>query len=859
MKDSGNGTPPASGQGFTRLTPRPGSQAGIPASGGVVAPPKRRRRSLESKLNVGEVVKMLYRGRWIILATFVLFFLYSVYKTYNEPFIYSASTRLLVERNPVENTEVGELFKKEDHSIENQIQFFKSHVVAEHVARVIHKFVTGDRHEIDSLFSQYYGNIAAVPVDPKQLSVVRIQDNPKLPHVPGIADVNTIRNRVAAAVNIVPEPSNDYLVVSAEAYTPLDAALITNTYIVVFASDNLARLRSNNAALKDFLSTQVRRSYDTLHTIESQLQEHLKDGYGLNVEGRAGELVKQYEETKLQHANLQIAIAKRRKVVADLSANLDSVETRYMDNLLLEPYVTRLQAEIAQLEFEIEKDRTANAIMNPRTKKYLQDDIDSRQERLSSLKETLQEKSNQLLRSQIIIATDVNAEGSEQTSSYGSPSQAVTRLREALLANKLKMGQEELVLQELEQLMLRIQDELGFLPEVLSRTTKLRRQQESAERLYGQMQDKYMDAWFSEQSVFGNIKVEDPATLNATPIRPNRQASIFTGALIGLAVGIGLVVAMSMLDTTVRSPDEIESHGLSVLATIPVISQLPTQAPIVNPDGSTPKFTPHRVSHLDPRSSVAEAYRSLRTSLQFSGLDETIRTLTVSSSAPQEGKSTTSSNLGIVMAQMGKRTLLVDTDLRRPVLHSVFGLKREPGLTNVLFDRSALHEAIHPTDVPNLYVLPCGIIPPNPSELLGSEKMRQLCDTLSSEFDMVIFDTPPVVAVTDALLLGMRSDAMLLIARSDVSKIDGVLRAVDAVERSNVRLLGVVLNNFNVANAYGAYYRYYQYYHYYSSEPQARQSWLDRFKKPANGSKTAHSKSGAHKGKHSSTHHQPHV
>jgi capsular exopolysaccharide synthesis family protein len=151
-----------------------------------------------------------------------------------------------------------------------------------------------------------------------------------------------------------------------------------------------------------------------------------------------------------------------------------------------------------------------------------------------------------------------------------------------------------------------------------------------------------------------------------------------------------------------------------------------------------------------------------------------------------------------------------------------------------------LSEAIHATDVPNLFVLPCGIIPPNPSELLGSEKMNALIQTLKKEFDFIIFDTPPVVAVTDALLLGMQTDAMMLIARADVSKADGVLRAVDAVERSNIRFLGVVLNNFNLANAYGAYYRYYQYYHYYSNEGPPRSALkqkldgiLARFQKPS--------------------------
>jgi protein-tyrosine kinase len=235
---------------------------------------------------------------------------------------------------------------------------------------------------------------------------------------------------------------------------------------------------------------------------------------------------------------------------------------------------------------------------------------------------------------------------------------------------------------------------------------------------------------------------------------------------------------------------------------------------------------------LDARSSIAESYRSLRTAIQFASLDREIRSIAITSSVPQEGKSTTSANLAIVMAQMGKRTLLVDTDLRRPTVHSVFGVRREPGLTNVLFDRASLFESIHKTDVPNLSILPCGIIPPNPAELLGSEKMRKLITELTEMYDMVIFDTPPVVAVTDALLLGMNADAMIVIARADSTKADALVRSLDTVERSGARLLGVVLNNFNVANAYGAYYRYYQYYNYYSADTPTKKTMMQRLGVP---------------------------
>jgi tyrosine-protein kinase Etk/Wzc len=318
--------------------------------------------------------------------------------------------------------------------------------------------------------------------------------------------------------------------------------------------------------------------------------------------------------------------------------------------------------------------------------------------------------------------------------------------------------------------------------------------------------------------------------LNATPIRPNRQSSIFQGAIIGLGLGISIVVILSFLDSTIRTPDEVESQNVPLLATVPMINH-PSQPLTLDATAGADKlrFTPHRASYLDPRSSVAESYRALRTSIQFAEFDKPIQTIAISSSAPQEGKSTTSSNLGIVMAQMGRRTVIVDTDLRRPVLHSVFAVQREPGLTNVLFERATIQEGIKETDIPNLFILPCGVIPPNPAELLGSQRMAHLLEELRTMFDVIILDTPPVVAVTDALILGRLADATLLVARADVTRTDALVRAVESVERSGSRFLGVILNNFNVSNAYGSYYRYYQYYHYYSSGTAPKRGFVRRF------------------------------
>jgi capsular exopolysaccharide synthesis family protein len=793
---------------------------------------KRRKKSLESKLNLAEIVKMLYRGRWIILLTFVIVFAVTVYQTYSKPFVYSSWARMFIEKKP-EMMQLKLSAADDDHSVPNQITFFKSHVVSQHVAHLLLDYAQGRRTEIDSLFLEYFGSKAAIPNDRSKITIIKMVDNPKLPVQPGIPDEAVLEARASTNIKIDADAGNDYLIVTAEGYTPQDAAFLTNIFMVVYAKDNLARSRANSESLKSVLASQVKHSYDTLNQVESQLKDYLRESNGLSIEQRAGELTAQLEQTKLKYNTLVIDMAQRSRIYSDLVANLDTVQKVFFQNLTLEPAIALLEAQIAGLEADLLTTQATNSAMNPLTKKYFAQTVNASEQKITQLKENLRAKAEEQLRTQVIVVTDGEGMNSGAHASDISQSGSVRKLREAILTTKLKLGEDSLVAVELSKLIANLDGEISQMPDKIIRSGQLKRSEGSAERLYTQMEDRYMDAWLAEQGVFGSVRLEDPAAIYPTPIRPNRQASILTGALIGLGIGISVVVLLSFLDSTVRSPDEVESHGLHVLATIPIIQPIlaPKGELPVSENGATPKFTAHRVAFLDPRSSIAEAYRSLRTSIQFATLDKDIRTIAITSSVPQEGKSTTSANLAIVMAQMGKRTLLVDTDLRRPTVHSVFGVPREPGLTNILFDKISLDEAVHETDVPNLSLLTCGIIPPNPAELLGSEKMRHLIDTLQDEYDMVIFDTPPVVAVTDSLLLGMKVDAMIVIARADSTKADALLRSVDTVERSGARLLGIVLNNFNVANAYGAYYRYYQYYNYYSHDQPVKKSVLNRFRK----------------------------
>lgn len=216
------------------------------------------------------------------------------------------------------------------------------------------------------------------------------------------------------------------------------------------------------------------------------------------------------------------------------------------------------------------------------------------------------------------------------------------------------------------------------------------------------------------------------------------------------------------------------------------------------------------ISMSSPKSPIAEQFRTIRTNIQFTSVDEEVKTIIVTSAGPAEGKSTTTANLAVVFAQQGKRVLLIDADLRKPTVHYTFRKENHVGLSNVLTRQATLDEAVQTTSQDNLYVLPSGPIPPNPSELLGSKGMQSMLQLAKNEYDVIILDSPPVLVVTDAQVLSNITDGVVLVVSAGKTEVESAKKAKELLDSAKAKILGVVLNNKKVQDS--------QYYYYYGGK-----------------------------------------
>ncbi|MGA2744410.1 MAG: polysaccharide biosynthesis tyrosine autokinase [Candidatus Sulfotelmatobacter sp.] len=354
----------------------------------------------------------------------------------------------------------------------------------------------------------------------------------------------------------------------------------------------------------------------------------------------------------------------------------------------------------------------------------------------------------------------------------------------------------------------------------------IKRDSETYRTLYEGLLQKLKEAGVSAGLKSNNFRIVDRASTPAAPIEPNVPRNLLFALVLGLASGVGLAFMLEGLDNTVRTTEQAQAiSGLPSLGMIPLGSRSAREGP--NPKRlviATSKEAVELVTQVRPQSQMAESYRALRTSLLLSNLGAPPKVIMVTSALPQEGKTTTSINCAVVLAQKGVRVLLIDADLRRPSIHKTLGMGPHSGLSNVLTGSTTLEQAITRTAIlPNLFVLAAGTPPPNPAELLASSNMREVLAQLREQYDHIVIDTPPSLSVTDAVVLSPRADAAVLVIRSGQTTKTALRRSRDILMQVNAKVVGVLLNAVDLSSP--DYYYYYEYKgkyaSYYRDEPSS--------------------------------------
>lgn len=355
----------------------------------------------------------------------------------------------------------------------------------------------------------------------------------------------------------------------------------------------------------------------------------------------------------------------------------------------------------------------------------------------------------------------------------------------------------------------KIQEQMKKFPYDESELMELERNKRISDELYNMLYTELQRLQVSDDVAGEEISILDRAIRPSYPINASKKKKLLLGGGLGFMLGIILSIVIELSDKTIKGVDEIEKHlHLRVLGAIPIVDFKDIAE--YQDFEKAKQIDRQLVTHDYSPTPIGESYRALRTHLMFSKNTGKIHTLLITSISPEEGKSFTSSNLAIILAQQRTNTLLVDADLRRGVLHNTFSMVKEPGLTNYLSNIATLSSVVQQTHIPNLSMISCGSMIPNPSELLGSLQMRRFFEEARRKFDIILFDTPPLDAATDAVVLGTQVDAVTVVVMAGKTNRNVAKERLEIFKTVPANLIGIILNGSDSALVQN----YYSYYHY---------------------------------------------
>ena len=745
---------------------------------------------------------------------FTLFgFLLSIYTTNNIPPKYQSTATIEIREKPGANMIMDFSGSRSQNRMTNEISVIKSRALAK---EVVESLWNSNRRNNLHIFGTkiFYPRGQRLRKTLKELFTFGLYDsNTSQSKVYDEPYTNSIGDRfsgnVMAGLSVRHVKNTNILEITFSSQNSDEARRLANMIAKTYVRYDGERSKEIAVRSREFLDSLVLDQEKKIDFQERKIRDFKLKNNMYSLDGDALSIISQLNDYESELYRLKADINIRKEKSGILNSRLTREEQTLTDQLLndINTQLISLRMGIGNLESQIvqstnEYSPNHGAVINLK-------------EKLRKLKNELNDKVS------LLISQGVNVQDPLQ-------------LRQDIITQLLELDSEiigfELRISEINKMVRIFNEKLNSLPEKQMELARLDRDTEILNNNYSYLRQKLEEAKLNIAVQVGNAAILDYARTPSRPIGPNHNRNILLGIIMGLVIGISISFLIEFLDNTLKTIDEIEKHNLNVLGIIPAIgnSKGATSNRIlklkIGESSRTSGGVKRRlITREDPKSPISEAYRSLRTNLLYSS-EERVKSILVSSAGPGEGKTTTVANLAITYANLGKKTLLVDTDLRRPVVHKVFNLEREPGVTNYLSSQTDNYKSlIKKTDIENLSVVTSGIIPPNPSEMLGSKRMIQLAKLLEQDWDMVLFDSPPLVAVTDANMVSKEIDQIVLVVKVGQTDKKAFHHTISNLKTINAPLGGIIMNAVTNKSSYGSYYYYYyhQYYNYYGNEKES--------------------------------------
>ncbi len=730
----------------------------------------------EESIDLRDYLRVLSKRRWVIISIFMLTVLAVAVQTFTATPIYQATARIIIEKenpNLVSIEEVMSVDSTGTDYYQTQYKIMESRVVAREVIKRLDlasspEFLPPPEDTLVAQFSgwakglvegvgDWFSSLIKTGSDQDDEGAISADD----------ADLdNKLVSDFIERVDIKPIRNSRLVDVNVEAKDPVMAAKMTNELVKAYIGQNLEIKLSAAKDAVEWLSDRISEERSTVEQAENSLLR--------------------YKETN--------------QIITDFSSDAEQITAQKLatlNNQVIEAESTRVEAET----------RYQQALA-----------LDKTPDMLDSIPEVLD---NDLVKEIKRMEVNLYSRMSELSKKYGKNHPQMVAINSELedlkkrktmearrVVNSLKNEYQLAVVKEasLKKALAEQKEEVLALNKKAVQYGVLKRQAESSRQMYDLLIKRFKETSLTEEMKTGNIRTIDRAEIPRKSVKPRKKLNLMLAMVVGLFMGVGLAFFLEYLDNTIKSPEEVADYlGVPYLGPVPAFTM----------NGSVDGVSAELVSVHSPKSTVSEAYRGLRTSISFSSTDNKPCVIMLTSAGPMEGKSLTCANLAIILARSYKPILLIDGDMRKPRIHKIFQSSHRKGLSSVLVGKDTPADAIVKTQVKGLHLLPVGPIPPDPSELIGSKTMAQFIASLKKKYAYIIIDTPPVMAVTDAVALSPFVDTVMLIARVGSTPRQVIKHSIDQLRAVNANILGVVLNG--VGTGKGSYY-YSQYYHSYYGE-----------------------------------------